>query len=91
MLENDIEEVFNDINKRIPKFKSYPFDVQRALVNLGFNMGVDGLMQFKNTLKLIDDGKYVEAGNNLLKSKYAQQVPNRAKRVSNMIKNAKGD
>lgn len=89
ILENRVEETAKELMKRLPNFKNYPFDVQRALVNMAYQMGIDGLMQFKNTLKLIDDGKYTEAANNALKSKWAQQTPHRAKKVTNWIKNAK--
>lgn len=91
LLENRVEENIKELIKRLPRFKGYPFDVQRALANMSYQLGVDGLLQFKNTIRLIDEGKYVEAGNNALKSKWAQQTPNRAKRIVNLIKNAKGD
>lgn len=87
MLENDVTEVHKQLEKRLPNFNKYPFQVQRGLINMGFQMGVDGLLQFKNTIKLLDEGKYTEAGNNALRSKWAQQTPHRAQRVVKMLKN----
>ncbi|MNL28639.1 hypothetical protein D3C87_1502920 [compost metagenome] len=47
-----------------------------------FQLGVDGLLGFKSTLALIEEGKYTFAADNMLKSKWAEQTPARAKRLA---------
>lgn len=64
---------------------------QLALLNLAFNMGEGnetrgtGLRSLVTTNSLIKSKKYQEAVKRLLRTKYAQQVKDRAKRVAFMI------
>jgi len=86
LLVNDIEKTIAGLHKALPWFDGTPEIVQRALINMAFQMGVEGLLGFKNTLDLIRQGKYSEAADNALKSKWAIQTPQRAKRVTNLIR-----
>lgn len=88
LLDNDIEHKSKQVFVSLPWLKTHPDQVQRAIVNMAFQMGIDGLLGFKNTLTLIQSKKYKEAADNALKSKWATQTPNRAKRVTDMIRNA---
>jgi lysozyme len=60
-----------------------------ALLNMSFQIGIDGLLKFKTSLPLIKEGKYQNAAVNLLKSLWAKQTPERAKRVTNQIASGK--
>ncbi len=51
---------------------------QGVLVDMCFNMGVGGLLTFRNTLPLIEAGRYGEAAEHMLASKWAGQVGGRA-------------
>ena len=57
-----------------------------VLQNLSFNMGVEGLLEFKNTLALIHTGEYPQAAKELLNSLWAKQVGNRAVRVATQLR-----
>lgn len=89
ILMEDIQEKSSQVFSRLPWVKDMPEPVQRALVNMAFQMGVDGLMGFTNTLSLIQARKFSEAADNALKSKWATQTPNRARRVTDLIRGAK--
>jgi lysozyme len=56
-----------------------------ALVDVSFCVGVAGLLKFKNTLRLMGQQKWIEAGHEILDSDYARQLPNRSKRISKVI------
>lgn len=56
-----------------------------ALIGMAFQLGIDGLAAFKNSLALIAARRWKEAADNLLLSKWAGQTPARAKRVARMI------
>lgn len=88
LLDNDIDRKSKQVFDNLPWLKNHPDQVQRAVVNMAFQMGIEGLLGFKNTLSLIQGKKYKEAADNALKSKWAAQTPNRAKRVTDMIRNA---
>ncbi|MFV0678197.1 hypothetical protein [Variovorax sp. tm] len=53
---------------------------------MSFQLGVDGLLGFKHTLALIEEGNYTFAADNMLKSKWADQTPARAKRLANQMR-----
>jgi lysozyme len=44
-----------------------------------------GLLGFKNTLKFIETGEYKKAADNMLLSKWAKQVGQRANRLAKMM------
>ena len=56
-----------------------------VLVNMAFQMGVTGLLGFKNTLALVQAGKYQDAAKGMMQSKWASQTPARAQRLSNQM------
>lgn len=82
MLENDIEDARRAVFQMIP-WVSKLDEVRRAvLVNMAFNMGIGGLMAFKNTLAFIEKGQYPNAAAEMLNSKWADQVGPRAHRLA---------
>jgi lysozyme len=56
-----------------------------VLVNMAFNLGIHGLLGFVLTLGLVKDGRYVEASDEMLNSKWATQVGIRATRLSRQM------
>ncbi len=57
-----------------------------ALLSLCFQMGASGLRGFKNSLSMVEQGRYSDAAANFMLSKWAKQTPARAKRVTDMIR-----
>ena len=49
MLEEDLAEAVSELKRSVSFFSKMPEQVQEALVNLAFNMGIPRLMQFKNS------------------------------------------
>lgn len=56
-----------------------------VLINMAFQMGVAGLLGFKNTLAMVEAGRYGDAAKLMLESKWARQTPARAQRLSNQM------
>lgn len=90
LLKNDIVSHARELEDRLPWLATLDEVRQRALVNMAFQLGVTGLLSFTNTLALIKDGKYAEAAANALKSQWAQQTPERARRVAKIIETGVG-
>ncbi len=86
LLENDIADVVLELRAAIPWIDELSDARQRVLVNMGFNLGVPGLLKFKNTLAMIRNHQYVEASKAMLDSKWAKQVGDRATRLAKMMK-----
>jgi lysozyme len=57
-----------------------------ALLNMAFNLGVDGLLGFVNTLRYVRGGNYELAADNMLASKWARQVKGRAVELAAQMK-----
>jgi lysozyme len=56
-----------------------------ALISMAFQLGVEGLAEFKNSLRLIAQKQWQAAAAELMQSAWAHQTPNRAHRVTQMI------
>ena len=52
---------------------------QAVLLDMAFNLGYNRFSAFKNTIKAINSRDWKRAHNEMLDSKWAQQVPNRAR------------
>lgn len=57
-----------------------------ALLNMAYQMGVSGLAGFRNTLALIANGDFEGGAKGMLDSLWARQTPQRAKRVSEVMR-----
>lgn len=75
-----------ELDAKLPWWKSQPDDVKRALLNMAYQLGVDGLLKFKTTLGLLEAGNREGAADQALKSLWAKQTPERAKRVTDLIR-----
>lgn len=85
LLNNDVNKVLVELNARLPWFKGLDDPRKAVLLNMGFQLGVAGLMGFSKTLSLIEQGQYAEAASQMLLSKWAQQTPRRAKEMATQM------
>lgn len=86
LLKNDINDRVQALTKALPWFDRLDESRQGVLLNMAFQLGTAGLLGFKSTLALIAAGKYAEAAEQMLKSKWATQTPARAKRLADQMK-----
>ena len=71
---------------RQPWVLEQPEDVQRALGNMCYQMGVAGVENFKKMLAALADGDRELAAKEALDSRWAVQTPNRAQRVTDLMR-----
>lgn len=86
LLSNDIKDRVAALTKALPWFSKLDDARQGVLLNMAFQMGTAGLLGFKNTLTLVAAGRYEEAAQRMLQSKWATQTPARAKRLAEQMK-----
>jgi lysozyme len=86
LLENDIAEHVALLDARLPWWRKLDEVRQNALANMAFNLGIEGLLGFTNSLALLERGEYEKAAANLAMSKWAKQVGPRADRIIAVIK-----
>lgn len=85
----DIDRTERDLDRKLPWWRKLDPVRQRVMLNMCFNLGITGLLGFVNTLGMIQRGDYDGAARNMLLSKWARQVGDRAKRLSTMMKTGK--
>lgn len=85
LLGNDIARFEAELFRALPWASSLDDVRQRVLLDMAFNMGMAGLLGFRNTLATIKAGDYEKAAGMMLESKWAKQVGQRAERLSRMM------
>ena len=86
LCQNDIERCVKELRNNLIWFENLDAERKYALIDMCFQLGIIGLLKFKRTLGSIAVGYYELAAEQVLESKYAKQTPDRAKRISNLIK-----
>ena len=86
LLENDVARFMKELDQKLPWWRGLSDIRQRVLVDLSFNLGVPGLLGFKNTLRAIHEGRFEDAAAGMLASKWASQVGARAHRLARMMR-----
>jgi lysozyme len=85
LLRNDINDRIDQLGRRIPWFLELDSARQGVLLNMSFQLGVDGLLAFKNTLARVRAGNFAGAASGMLNSKWATQTPERAQRLAKQM------
>ncbi|WP_044563847.1 glycoside hydrolase family protein [Azospirillum sp. B4] len=86
LLANDIGRVLADLDRALPWWRTLSDTRQRALANMAFNMGVTTLLTFRTTLAHFQAGRFDQAAESALASRWASQVGARAVRIATLIK-----
>lgn len=85
LLRNDISRVLKECEKRIIIWDKLDDERKYALLDMSFQLGIHGVLQFKKMLGAMGVGNWKEAAEQCLDSKYAKQTPTRAKRIARTI------
>jgi lysozyme len=85
-LDADIAEKSAEVFKVVPWAKDLNEPRQAVVIGMAFQLGTRGMLGFKNTLKAMQEGRYNDAADGMLKSKWAIQTPKRVKRLANQMK-----
>ena len=91
--EDRVNEVFaTDVAKFVseskilfPDLDDLPDVAQQVIVNMAFNMGRPRLSKFKNFIAGVNDNDWVRAAEEMMDSRWADQVGARATRLRNLI------
>jgi len=82
LLDNDIKRNYEAVLVALPWIIKLSDARQAVLIEMAFQMGLKGLLQFKRMLSAVEDVQYFEAAAQMLESTWAKQTPNRARRLS---------
>jgi lysozyme len=86
LLDDDILYFSSKLNHFLPFFSALDENRQIALIDMCFNIGVQGFLNFKNMILTLESHDYERAAEEMLDSKWAEQVGERATCLSNIIR-----
>lgn len=86
ILSYQVQDAYSELLKAAPWVSEQPQEIQQALTDMAFNLGVVGLLKFNIFLSLIKSGSYSEAADDLKGTLWASQVKSRATRIEGLIR-----
>lgn len=86
LLENDIKIITDELDKSFSWWTDLDEVRQRVLCDLAFNLGLPRLHGFAKMLDALKRRDYYTSADELLDSKYAKQVGQRAERLADMLR-----
>jgi len=86
LLDNDISGKEAELDRRLSWWRKLDEARRGVLLAMAFQMGVDGLLGFVSTLKMVQAGDYAGAARGMLNSLWARQTPERAMRMSEQMR-----
>ena len=86
LLQNDVDRFKTELDARLSWWRTLDEVRQRVIVNMAFNLGVTGLLGFRNTLAHVKAKQWDKAAAGMLASKWAKQVGKRADRLAAMMR-----
>jgi len=86
LLKTDLAHARMEVTAKLPFIGKLSEARQFVLVDMCFNMGISRLMTFKKMLAALERGDYKTAAKEMLDSRWAFQVKNRAVKLAEMMK-----
>lgn len=86
LLMQCVEQVTEQLTQRLTWFERLNEARRAVLINMAFNLGIAGLMQFKGTLHAISVFDFEMASRGMLASRWASQVHSRANELALQMK-----
>lgn len=84
LLDSDIRRA-RQAAQTLPWFSQLNAARQDVVLNMIFNLGLGGFLEFKSMTAALSEGKYAVAAEEMLSSHWASQVGDRAKRLAQMM------
>lgn len=88
-LEQEILDVDSALSKVLSWYKEATYVVKTVLINMAFNLGIKGLLGFRNTLMFISQKNYEQAARNMTQSLWFRQVGRRAVELTERMRTQK--
>lgn len=86
LLSSDIRRIGQELDRVMPWWRNLDEIRKRVLLNMAFNLGVQRLLKFTETLRWVKQEHYSAAACCILQSVWANQVGKRADRLAEMMR-----
>lgn len=85
ILEREVEKCTATLRRDFSWFDGLSECRQGVLINMAYNLGLEGLKKFQRMLTAVAGGYYKEAAKEMMDSKWARQVGQRAVRLATQM------
>jgi lysozyme len=89
LLKNDIYEATNQLLNAFPFMATFSDVRISAMINFTFNVGIGTVRKFSNTIEYLKNEDWEAAADEMMDSKWAEQVGNRAIQITEQIRTSK--
>lgn len=86
LFQNRVGAIRERLRKALPFYDGLDIVRQGVLLNMAYQMGVEGLLKFKKTLAYVQGAQYTAASVGMLDSLWASQTPERAERLATQMR-----
>jgi lysozyme len=86
LFKRDLDKVYAGIKRNIPWFDGLQEKYKPVIINMIFQMGIGGTLEFKNTLKAMHDNRPLAVEKGMRNSKWFRDTPNRVNRLILLVK-----
>ena len=86
LLDNDIDRIQNQTIRAFHWYNDLNDVRQEVILNMVFNLGLNGFKNFKLMIKALERHDFTEASREMLDSKWSRQVGNRSLRLSEAMR-----
>ena len=87
ILIRKLEKLQKNANSRFKWLEDMPQEVQEVVINMCYQLGINGVSKFRKAISAMQEGDWEEAADEMLDSLWARQSPNRAKELSDIVRN----
>lgn len=91
LFRRDVVVTIEDCQRMFDNWKDLPEEVQLICANMMFNMGYSRMSKFKNFRSAVENRNWNKAADEMVDSKWYDQVTNRAKRLVARMKAVESD
>ena len=78
VLKYRIAHIRIELEDKLPVFNRLSQNRREVLIEMAYQMGVTGLLKFKNMIQALNDRDYDRASREMIDSRWAKQTPKRA-------------
>ena len=86
LLDNDIDRIQNQTIRAFHWYNDLNDVRQEVILNMVFNLGLNGFKNFKLMIKALERHDFTEASREMVDSKWSRQVGNRSLRLSEAMR-----
>ena len=86
ILERKVKALNDMIMIKFNWYRYMPQEIKDVVTEMCYQLGVGGFSKFKKTIAYLQNKQFRDASEEMLDSLWAKQTPNRAKELSNRVK-----